>query len=101
MIANARMGLMERRRGLAAAGVGMVIVGLSALPTSAAAEQRHLQVTLIGGKTFTITVDVPAGTPLSSIHLPAIKLPILSIVELGAPAGTPTIAVPGLAAPQP
>ncbi|HEX6390817.1 MAG TPA: lytic murein transglycosylase, partial [Solirubrobacteraceae bacterium] len=74
--------------------------GLSALPSSAGAEQRQFQVTLVGGKSFTITVDLPPGTPLSSIHLPGIKLPILSIVEVGAPAGTPTIALPGAPAPQ-
>jgi hypothetical protein len=79
----------------------MAIFGLSALPTGASAEQRQLQVTLVGGKTFTITLDLPPGTPLSSIHIPGIKLPILSIVELGAPAGTPTIAVPGVPTPEP
>jgi membrane-bound lytic murein transglycosylase B len=90
---------MERCRGLAAAGVGVAILGLSALPTAASAEQRQVQVTLLGGKTFTITVDVPAGTPVSSIHLPGIKLPILSIVEVGAPANTPTIDLSGKTAP--
>ncbi|HWF34127.1 MAG TPA: lytic murein transglycosylase [Solirubrobacteraceae bacterium] len=63
--------------------------------------------TLLGGIQLPFTIDVPPGTPLSSLSLPGLKLPILSESEscpqttpaptaTAAPpaAGTPTTAAP-------
>jgi hypothetical protein len=51
----------------------------------AAAEQHMLLVTLAGGKTVTVTVDVPPGTPLSAIQLPSFGLPVVSVQDITPP----------------
>jgi len=84
---------MNKRKlliGLTSAGVLSVGFGAAVLPASA--ELRTLTVTLLGGKTVNVTVDVPPGTPLDQIALPGITTPILSIVDNGpaAPAPVPT-----------
>jgi murein DD-endopeptidase MepM/ murein hydrolase activator NlpD len=81
---------MNKRKlliGLTSAGALSVGFGAAVLPASA--ELRTLTVTLLGGKTVSVTVDVPAGTPLSQIQIPGITTPILSIVDNGPAAATP------------
>jgi murein DD-endopeptidase MepM/ murein hydrolase activator NlpD len=63
---------------------------VAALPASA--EQRTITVTLLGGET--VTIPVPAGTPLDQISLPQITTPIVAISDSAAkpapkPAPTP------------
>ena len=59
-------------------GAAKLIAGLTALGAlgvagSAAAEQRTITVTLLGGKVIELTVDVPAGTPLDQVRLPPVS----------------------------
>jgi soluble lytic murein transglycosylase-like protein len=74
---------MNRARllaGLTAAGA----LGVAAFPASA--DERTLTVTLLGGKTVTIPIDVPPGTPLDKIQLPGIDTPVVAISASPAPA---------------
>jgi soluble lytic murein transglycosylase-like protein len=71
----------------------------AAVPTSSAqADQRTLLVTLSGGAQVTVTVDVPAGTPISQVEIPGVSGTIVSIADAGAAAPAPT---PPAAAPTP
>ncbi len=84
---------MNKRKlliGLTSAGAISVGFGAAVLPASA--ELRTLTVTLLGGETVNVTVDVPPGTPLNQIRIPGITTPILTIVDNGpvAPAPAPT-----------
>ncbi len=94
------MGLETHRAlvaaGLLAAGIG----GLAAVP--AGAEQRTITVTLLGGQTITIPVDVPPGTPLDQIVLPTLSTPILSISDSAStitPPQPPAVEPPAASAP--
>jgi murein DD-endopeptidase MepM/ murein hydrolase activator NlpD len=55
---------------LLCAGVALV-AALTGFTVAASAEQRVLTVKLVSGKIVTVTVDVPPGTPVSAIQLPA------------------------------
>jgi murein DD-endopeptidase MepM/ murein hydrolase activator NlpD len=82
---------MNKRKlliGLTTAGLFSAGFGAAVFP--AAAEQRTLTVTLLGGKTITVTLDVPPGTPLDQIKVPGITTPIIGIVDSGAPIPLPT-----------
>ncbi len=82
---------MHKRKlliGLATAGAFSAGFGATVLPASA--ELRTLNVTLLGGTTIQVTVDVPAGTPLDQITIPGVTLPIVSISEVGGPAAPPS-----------
>ncbi len=71
-----------------------VVAALAALPAqSATAQPRTLLVTLSGGQTLTVTVDVPAGTPLSQVEIPGVTAPIVSVKDITPPPAAP--------APQP
>jgi Transglycosylase SLT domain len=59
-------------------------LGLSVLPASA--QKRTLVVTLLGGQTIVVTVDVPPGTPLDKIKIPNVALPIVGVSEPNPPA---------------
>jgi hypothetical protein len=75
---------MNKRKlatGMAAAGVFSAGFGAAVYPASA--EQRTITVTLLGGATVQIKVDVPPGTPLDQIKLPGINLPVISISDSG------------------
>jgi soluble lytic murein transglycosylase-like protein len=62
----------------------------AAVPTSSAqADQRTLLVTLATGAQVTVTVDVPAGTPLSQVQIPGVTGTIVSIADAGAAATDP------------
>jgi murein DD-endopeptidase MepM/ murein hydrolase activator NlpD len=77
-------------------GIALLLVaGLSSLAT---AEPRHLLVTLLGGKQVSITVDAAPGTAASSIPLPDLGGPVVSVAEIGAPPAPATTAIPTTAA---
>jgi hypothetical protein len=65
---------------LLCAGVALV-AALTGLTVAASAETRVLTVTLVSGEVVQVTVDVPPGTPLSDIQLPADIGPVASVTQ--------------------
>jgi hypothetical protein len=64
------------------------------LVATASAQLHRVLVTLVTGQQLTLTVDVPAGTPVGSVSIPGLPAPVKTIQDLGAvPTATPT-AVP-------
>src|SRR3954468_9683695 len=59
------------------------------LVASAQAEMHKVQVTLVTGQVLTVTIDVPAGTPVQQAQIPGLPAPVQNIVDLG-PVATPT-----------
>jgi hypothetical protein len=59
------------------------------LVATASAALHRVQVTLVTGQTLTLTVDVPAGTPIQQVQIPGLPAPVEEIVDLG-PVETPT-----------
>jgi murein DD-endopeptidase MepM/ murein hydrolase activator NlpD len=57
--------------------------------TAAQAEMHYVRVTLVTGQQLTITVEVPAGTPVDQVQIPGLPAPIASIVDLGSADSTP------------
>ena len=101
---------MNRRKGIIAVIAATVGLGVAALP--ARAELHSVTVVLITGERITRTVDVPPGTPVSSISIPGITGTISQIIDNGViavptPQATPRCrsptvpAVPGVTAPKP
>jgi len=91
---------MRRRRqvtGLLVAGA--VTAGFGPSVTGAGAAPRTFNVTLLGGTTITVTLDVPPGTPLDQVRVPGVDLPIIGISEVGG--SPPVVALPGSAQPAP
>jgi hypothetical protein len=91
-----------------AAVASALAFGTVALPASA--ELRTFKVTLLGGATVTVTVDVPAGTPPDQISFPGITGPIVGVTEITppsvptpppAPSVTPPPTSPTPSAPSP
>ncbi len=81
---------MHKRKtiiGLATAGAFSAAFGATVFPASA--ELRTLNVTLLGGQTIQVTVDVPPGTPLDQIAIPGVTLPIVSVTDAGPAAPAP------------
>ncbi|MDQ6777070.1 MAG: lytic murein transglycosylase [Actinomycetota bacterium] len=74
-------------------------IAIAAVP-SASAEQCVVTVTLLGGVQLPFTIDVPPGTPLSSLSLPGLKLPILSESESCPPAAAAPTTAPAVQAPS-
>ena len=103
---------MNRRKlvtTLCAAGVFTAGFGAAVIP--AAADPRTFVVTLLGGKTVTVTLDVPPGTPVDQITIPNLSTPIVGISEVPqqqqepasqepAPTQTPAPAQPEPSAPK-
>src|SRR4051812_46429587 len=58
--------------------------------TAAHADEHYVRVTLVTGQEMTITVDVPAGTPVDQIQIPGLPAAVSSIVDLGSTETTPT-----------
>jgi hypothetical protein len=77
-----RTGLVRRGRvaGVSAASLVAATIGLAAMPAAASAEPCTVTVTILGGAHLTFAMNIPAGTPLSSLSLPT-KLPVLSVTE--------------------
>src|SRR4051794_4728199 len=92
---------MLRSKLLIAIFAAAVIGALAALPTgSAQAEQRTLLVTLLGGGTMTVTVDVPPGTPVDQIQPPGVGGVVVPVQDVPpAPAPEPPAPEPIPAAP--
>jgi murein DD-endopeptidase MepM/ murein hydrolase activator NlpD len=57
--------------------------------TAAHAEMHYVRVTLVTGQQLTITVEVPAGTPVDQVQIPGLPAPVASIVDLGSADSTP------------
>ena len=79
-------------------GIALAATALYAgvLVASASAELHRVQVTLITGQVLTVTVDVPAGTPVQQVQIPGLPAPVQNIVDLGpvataTPIPTPTV----------
>src|SRR3954452_25169607 len=58
--------------------------------TAAHADEHYVRVTLVTGQEMTITVDVPAGTPVDQLQIPGLPAAVSSIVDLGSTETTPT-----------
>src|SRR3954468_14469778 len=58
--------------------------------TAAHAEMHYVRVTLVTGQQLTVTVEVPAGTPVEQIQIPGLPAAVSSIVDLGSTETTPT-----------
>jgi murein DD-endopeptidase MepM/ murein hydrolase activator NlpD len=83
--------------------LGIALLLLTAISGLATAEPRRLLVTLVGGKQAAVTVDAEPGTAASSIPLPDLGGPVVSVADLGSPAPPPppppvTTALPTTAA---
>jgi len=93
---------MMRRKLLTSLVVaGLFTVGFGAAVFPASADPRQITVTLLGGQTVVVTVDVPPGTPLDQIKLPDFGTPVIGISDsgpapttTGGPAGAPPAAAP-------
>ncbi|HEX2726868.1 MAG TPA: lytic murein transglycosylase [Beijerinckiaceae bacterium] len=75
----------KRRLLIALAMTGGIGVGLGTIASPAAAVQRTFELTLLGNIKRTITLDIPADTPLDQVKVPGLKLPLLSLVETTSP----------------
>ncbi|WP_051472260.1 lytic murein transglycosylase [Patulibacter minatonensis] len=91
--------------GLSAAGA--VAAGFGAT-VQAGAEARTLNVTLSGGRTVVVNVDVPPGTPVEQIPLPDLGAPVVSVRDASpkpatveGQAATGTVPAPGATATTP
>jgi hypothetical protein len=94
---------------LLCAGVALV-AALTGFTVAASAESRVLTVKLVSGEIVTVTVDVPPGTPLSEIQLPADLGPVEWVTQqevvpeppvTTAPPTTPAPAPPAETTPPP
>ncbi|MEV4422955.1 lytic murein transglycosylase [Patulibacter sp. NPDC049589] len=77
--------------GLSAAGA--VAAGFGAT-VQAGAEARTLDVTLLGGRSVVVNVDVPPGTPIEQIPLPDLGAPVVAVRDAGATVPATTGAAP-------
>jgi hypothetical protein len=73
---------------LLCAGVALV-AALTSLTVAASAQSRVLTVKLVTGEIVTVTVDVPPGTPVSEIQLPAELGPVEWVSAQDAPTTPP------------
>jgi transglycosylase-like protein with SLT domain len=78
---------------LLCAGVALV-AALTSFTVAASAESRVLTVKLLTGEIVTVTVDVPPGTPVSEIQLPAELGPVEWVSAQDAPSTTPPAPTP-------
>src|SRR5688500_15452550 len=97
---------MNRRKLLTTLGAAAVFTaGFGAAVIPAVADPRTFVVTLLGGKTVTVTLDVPPGTPVDEITIPNLSTPIVGISEVPQeqpPAPEPSTQEPAAPAePQP
>jgi len=75
----------KRRLLIALAMTGGIGVSLGTFASPAAAVPRSFELTLLGNIKRTITLDIPAETPLDQVKIPGLKLPLLSLVETTSP----------------
>ncbi len=86
---------MNRRKLTALAATGAIASTVAITASPAYADSRTFVVTLLGGGQVTVTVDVPAGTPVDQITFPGLNLPVVSVQEVTpAPTAAPTVTAP-------
>jgi hypothetical protein len=68
--------------------VASVLILMALVSVPAIAAPRHLLVTLLGGKQVSLTVDADPSTPVGSIPLPDLGMPVVAVSE------TPSAAAP-------
>jgi hypothetical protein len=78
---------------LLCAGVAL-LAALTSFTVAASAQSRVLTVKLLTGEVVTVTVDVPPGTPVSEIQLPAELGPVEWVTAQDAPTAPPTETTP-------
>ena len=78
----------KRRLLIALAMTGGIGVSLGTIASPAGADVRTFELTLLGNIKRTVTLDIPASTPVSQVQFPGLKLPLLSIKEIGSTSGT-------------
>jgi hypothetical protein len=61
---------------------GGIGASLGTFASPASADVRMFEVTLLGNIKRTVTLDIPASTPLNKVQIPGLKLPLLSLVEV-------------------
>ncbi len=79
----------------------LLVMGLCVTVLPAGAEKRRFTITLVGGKTVTVVVDVPSGAPASQVDVAKLAggLPVVGVTEDTPPAPAPT--TPGPNQPPP
>ena len=91
---------MTSRKILSTAFVAAALYAV-VLVTTASAALHRVQVTLITGQTLTVTVDVPAGTPVTQVQIPGLPAPVQDVVDLGpVEVPTPVPTVPPVQTPE-
>ena len=79
----------NRRLLIALAVAGAIGAGFGTLASPASADVRVFEVKLLNGATKTITLNIPASTPLSAIKIPGLNLgPLLSLKEITSSSAT-------------
>jgi murein DD-endopeptidase MepM/ murein hydrolase activator NlpD len=94
---------MKRGKGIIALVAATAGLGVAAIP--ATAELHRVTVVLVNGQRVQTTVDVPPGTPVTSVAIPGIVGPIKTVIDNGpvsvpTPSATPPVPVPTLPAPS-
>ena len=80
----------HNRRLLIALAVAGSIAGFGTIASPASADVRVFEVKLLNGATKTVTLNIPASTPLSAVKIPGLNLgPLLSIKEITSTNATP------------
>jgi hypothetical protein len=91
---------MRRRLLYVVLAAALSAAALAGLTSGASAEQRTVTVRLADGTLTTVTVDVPPGTPLDQIQLPATPpLPTTPIPVPALPGGSTGPTTPGTGTP--
>ncbi len=79
----------NRRVLIALAMAGAIVTGFATFASPASADVRVFEVKLLNGATKTVTLNIPASTPLSAIKIPGLNLgPLLSIREVTSTSAT-------------
>ncbi len=79
----------NRRLLIALAVAGAFGAGFGTLASPASADVRVFEVKLLNGTTKTVTLNIPASTPLSAIKIPGLNLgPVLSLREITSSSAT-------------
>src|SRR4051795_2668269 len=95
---------MKRGKGIIALVAATAGLGVAAIP--ATAELHRVTVILVNGQRVVTTVDVPPGTPVTSVAIPGIVGPIKTVIDNGPvsvptpSATTPPVPTPKLPAPS-
>ncbi len=85
---------MNRKLLTALASAGAISIWVGATATPAGAVPRTFVVSLLGGSSVTLTLDVPPGTPVDQVPIPDLELPVVGITEVTVQATPTATAVP-------